>query len=80
MFVCMRISQLYKRPLFCHYDFVFKARAADRLMFNQYLISTSRKQVRVTNTPYTSLLYSKTGVYRGIHFFLFLLQKVIEKQ
>ena len=23
--------------------------------------------------PYTPLLYSKTGVYRGIHFFLFLL-------
>ena len=22
------------------------------------------------NTPYTPLLYSKTGVYRGIHFFL----------
>ena len=24
-------------------------------------------------SPYTQLLYSKTGVYRGIHFFLFLL-------
>ena len=33
---------------------------------------TSRKQVRVTNTP----LHSKTGVYRGIHFFLFLLQNI----
>ena len=35
---------------------------------------TSRKQVRVTNTPLTPLLYSKTGVYRGFIIFLFLLQ------
>ena len=40
------------------------------------LVNTSRKQVRVTNTPYTPLLYSKTGVYRSIHFFLFLLQNI----
>ena len=33
----------------------------------------SSKHVRVMNTPYTPLLYSKNGVYRGIHFFLFLL-------
>ena len=32
--------------------------------------SPSCKQVRVMNTPYTPVLYSKTGVYRGIHFFL----------
>ena len=40
---------------------------------------TSRKQVRVTNTPYTPLLYSITGVYRGVHFlfiFFFLLQNI----
>ena len=28
----------------------------------------SRKQIRITKTPYTPLSYSKTGVYRGIHF------------
>ena len=37
---------------------------------------TSRKQVRVTKTPYTPVLYSKTGVYWGKHFFLFLLQNI----
>ena len=26
--------------------------------------------------PYTPLLYNKTGVYRGIHFFLFLLLNI----
>ena len=31
---------------------------------------TSRKRVRVMKTPYTPLLCSKTGVYRGIHYFL----------
>ena len=31
---------------------------------------TSRKQVHVMKTPYTPLLYSKTGVYRGDHSFL----------
>ena len=36
---------------------------------------SSRKQVRVTNTPYTPLLYSKTGVYRGILFFLIFAPK-----
>ena len=35
-----------------------------------YWMCTSRKQVCVTNTPYTPLLYSKSGVYRGIHIFL----------
>ena len=40
------------------------------------IVFTSRKQVRVTNTPYTPLLYSKTGVHRGVHFFLFLLQNI----
>ena len=33
-------------------------------------LDTLRKQVRVTNTPYTPLLFSKTGVYKGIHYFL----------
>ena len=27
--------------------------------------------------PYTPLLYSKTGVYRGIHYFLIFAQKYI---
>ena len=36
---------------------------------------TSRKQVRITNTPYTPLLYSKTGVYKSIHFFLIFASK-----
>ena len=34
------------------------------------LHSPSCKQVRVMNTPLHPTLYSKTGVYRGIHFFL----------
>ena len=38
--------------------------------------AASRKQVRVRRPPFTPLLYSKTGVYRGIHFFLFLLQNI----
>ena len=38
-------------------------------------VFSSRKQVRVTKTPYAQLLYSKTGVYRGI-LFLFLLQNI----
>ena len=35
----------------------------------------SREHVRVLQNPYTPLVYSKTGVYRGIRilFFLFLL-------
>ena len=33
--------------------------------------------VRVISTPsYIPLLYSKTGIYRGIHFFLFLLYNI----
>ena len=35
-----------------------------------YLTRPSRKRVRVKKTPYTPLVYSKTGVYRGIHYFL----------
>ena len=37
---------------------------------------TSRKQVRVMKPPYTPILYSKTGVYRGMHFFLFFLLNI----
>ena len=38
---------------------------------------SSRKQARVTNTPlHPTFVYSKTGVYRGIQFFLFLLQNI----
>ena len=33
-------------------------------------LSSSRKQVRVMKTPLHPLLYSKTGVYRGIHYLL----------
>ena len=36
----------------------------------------SRKQARKTKPPYTPLLYSKTGVYRGKYFFLLLLQNI----
>ena len=37
------------------------------------IVFLSIYHVRVTYTPYTPLSYSKTGVFRGIHFFLFLL-------
>ena len=33
-------------------------------------------QVRVLYTPYTPVLYSKIGVFRGMHFFLFLLLNI----
>ena len=36
---------------------------------------SSRKRVRVTKTLYTPLVYSKTGVYRGIHYFLIFAPK-----
>ena len=36
---------------------------------------TSREHVRVLQTPYTPLAYSKTGVYRGIHYFSYLCSK-----
>ena len=38
-------------------------------------VFTSRKQVRVMKTPYTPLLYSKTGVHRGMHYFLYFALK-----
>ena len=38
------------------------------------IAETSCKEVRVMYTPlHPTFIYSKTGVYRGIHFFLFLL-------
>ena len=38
---------------------------------------TSRKHAYIILTPLTPLLYSKTGVYRSIHFFfLFLLKNI----
>ena len=44
-------------------------------MLSQQGSYTSRKQVLVMKTPYTPLLYSKTGVFRGIHFFLIFAPK-----
>ena len=39
--------------------------------------TTSRKYTYIILTPLTPLLYSKTGVYRGKHyFFLFLLKTI----
>ena len=38
---------------------------------------SSRKQVRVTKPPYTQLLYSKNGVYRGIIFSYFCSKTLI---
>ena len=38
---------------------------------------SSRKHTYIILTPFNSTLYSKTGVYRGIHyFFLFLLKNI----
>ena len=37
---------------------------------------SSCKQIRVNNIAYNPLLHSKTGVYRGIHFFLILLKNI----
>ena len=34
-----------------------------------FMLYTSRKQVRVMKTPLHPALYSKIGVYRGIHYF-----------
>ena len=39
--------------------------------------NTSGKHFRVIYTPYTPLLYSKTGIYRGIHYFLIFTLKHI---
>ena len=38
--------------------------------------NTSRKHTCIILTPLNPLLYSKTGVYRGIHFFLFLFKNI----
>ena len=34
------------------------------------------KHVQAINTPHTQALYSENGVFRGIHFFLFLLENI----
>ena len=39
------------------------------------IIDSSCKHVREMYTPYTPLLYSETGVYRGIHYFLIFVLK-----
>ena len=41
-------------------------------------VDLSRKRAYIILTPSTPLLYSKTGVYRGIHVFLILLKNNIE--
>ena len=40
------------------------------------LHNPSRYYFRVMYPPYTTLLYSKTGVYRGIHISLLLIQNI----
>ena len=40
-----------------------------------YLTRSSRKRIRVTKTPYTPLVYSKTGVYRGYTLFSYFCSK-----
>ena len=43
--------------------------------FKLYKFHHENKSVQ-RRPPNTPLLYSKTGVYRGIHFFLFLIQNI----
>ena len=43
--------------------------------FLKYCIHHENMSMLLT-PPYTPLLYSKPGDYRGIHFFLFLLQNI----
>ena len=46
-------------------------KAPVQIIFGHYNFNLSScKHVRIMNTPYTPLLYSQTGVYRGIHFSL----------
>ena len=40
-----------------------------------YLTRPSRKRIRVAKTPYTPLVYSKTGVYRGYTLFSYFALK-----
>ena len=63
--ILFRTSSLVELSLFV----VFRSLRYHRI--SRAWILPSRKQVRVTNTPYTPLLYSKTGVYRGIHFYCY---------
>ena len=62
-----------KWPLLC-IDNEDPDRQGIRLVWLGY---ASRKHAYIILTPLNPTLYSKTGVYRGIHFFLFLL-KIID--
>ena len=48
----------------------FKMASFALLIIDDKTLFPSLKLVRVMKTPYIPLLYSKTGVYRGIHYFL----------
>ena len=41
-----------------------------------YYANTSCKHVHAINTPFTPLLYSETGGYKGIQIFLLLIQNI----
>ena len=43
--------------------------------YNQYSLIPSRKHAYIILTPLNPLLYSKTEVYRGIHYFSYFAQK-----
>ena len=79
--ICMLCA--YTRPRY--QVSVFQDHWSSGLSFFSYLkyfsfkaLSLKGELIRITcpsneDPPYTPLLYSKTGVCRGIHFFLFLL-------
>ena len=57
---------------------IYNCKADDSHKMKSLIFSeTSRKHAFIILTPLNPLLYSKTGVYRGIHtFFLFPLKNI----
>ena len=64
----------YAKSWFSHNE----AQLMQNIEFYSFLFAGELNDIMITcpcneDPPYTPLLYSETGVYMGIHFFLFLL-------
>ena len=65
------------RTLFGYFLVILKKKLVIKFLWLDILFEMYQDNMSVCFIPpYTPLLYSKTGVYRGIHFFLFLLQNI----
>ena len=69
------LSDLQRKPNTVHWASKVKDLLSSMGFYEVWLAQgvASRKHVRVMKTPLHPTLYRKTGVYRGILFFLFLL-------